>query len=361
MYSANVPISMIASSFSISSHVVSDVISESEYIILAQAFDWTKVMDSFDKVGFEKTKTKFNISSSVLAYIASRRGTLWVKESGKIKWTNEPTFIIDMWESENLTARKIASVLNVSTPVVERVLRSAGVEGLANKTDARVFRKPYRMNEHAFESINDEASAYWLGFLFADGSVEESNAVSIALNICDEEHIKKFAAWLDTDVRFTYRSRTNPSGSESKSVRIKVSSSKIKNNLIRLGCIPNKTYNMTFAPELKDDLVRHFIRGLIDGDGHVAVGYTSKSRPNSVKTTVNLAGHKVIIDYVHEQIKRRLGFSGRVAAMPNYFTCTYHAESAKSIIRWLYQDAEVFLDRKQKRYLDLIELEKERS
>ena len=40
------------------------------------------------------------------------------------------------------------------------------------------------------------------------------------------------------------------------------------NDLINLGCIPNKSL-ILLPPKLKDEFISHFIRGYFDGDGSI--------------------------------------------------------------------------------------------
>ena len=52
------------------------------------------------------------------------------------------------------------------------------------------------------------------------------------------------------------------------SYKLEVNSSKMANDLINLGCVPNKSL-ILLPPNLTDKFISHFIRGYFDGDGSI--------------------------------------------------------------------------------------------
>lgn len=117
---------------------------------------------------------------------------------------------------------------------------------------------------NVMDNINDEKTAYWLGFLFADGFVDKNrNRVRLDLNIDDEAHIDKFIKFLDTNYKKHYTKIYNTVG-------IQIDNGKLKNNLIKNGCIPLKSKIDTSIPEHilnNEKLFWNFVRGIFDGDG----------------------------------------------------------------------------------------------
>ena len=49
----------------------------------------------------------------------------------------------------------------------------------------------YPRNSNYFTNIDSSEKAYWLGFMYADGTVS-SKTNTIALGLKDEEHVEKF-------------------------------------------------------------------------------------------------------------------------------------------------------------------------
>lgn len=56
-------------------------------------------------------------------------------------------------------------------------------------------QRKYPLNESIFQVIDDEATAYWLGFLAADGYIYK-DALSLRIASTEIEHIQKFRGWI---------------------------------------------------------------------------------------------------------------------------------------------------------------------
>lgn len=64
-------------------------------------------------------------------------------------------------------------------------------------------------NRYIFENIDNEEKAYWLGFLYADGSVGSTDyRVELGLAEKDLEHIKKFKNFIGLDNKISYRPKS---------------------------------------------------------------------------------------------------------------------------------------------------------
>lgn len=114
-----------------------------------------------------------------------------------------------------------------------------------------------------FETIDTEEKAYWLGFLYADGTISsKENKIELGLAEKDLTHIQKFRTFIGISNKICYRE-------SSKSYRFSFRSYKCKQDLINKGCVPNKSLILTFpsASQVPIALLKHFIRGYFDGDG----------------------------------------------------------------------------------------------
>lgn len=142
--------------------------------------------------------------------------------------------------------------------------------GLKSK-DASTFHKKYKLNESYFETIDTEEKAYWLGFLYADGNVFVNNdghkqaIVTLGLKNTDREHVNKFREAIQSNAVIR-------DGDHGMTI-LRVNSKKMTDDLIKLGCVPNKTLKITFPSEkqVPEHLQRHFIRGVFDGDGCISL------------------------------------------------------------------------------------------
>jgi hypothetical protein len=140
--------------------------------------------------------------------------------------------------------------------------------------------RKYNFNEYFFNELN-EKSSYWLGFLYADGSVRmkdgKSGELRVKLKDTDKEHIEKFLKDIECD-------KPIKCGVEGKSkfCSVTVYSNLLVTRLFDLGCVNNKTQKIRL-PKFSEPFMSHFIRGYFDGDGSIS---KVKNRPNSFNVSI---------------------------------------------------------------------------
>lgn len=125
--------------------------------------------------------------------------------------------------------------------------------------------------------IDTEQKAYLLGFLFSDGCITKGNTVRISL--VDKEIIDKLA------IEFPFFNTGSFDFSiYHKNNKIQYSlvkqNSKLYQDLTNHGLIERKSTensNLLILPNLKNELMNHFIRGYFDGNGSISI---PKTRPN---------------------------------------------------------------------------------
>lgn len=157
-------------------------------------------------------------------------------------------------------------------------------------------------NDNFFEVIDTEEKAYWLGFIMADGNMyERSNPIgsrytlSIKLKSTDLEHLEKFkqAIEYDGEIKIIASKRRD---TETFGAEIRINSFKMCTDLIGHGIAPRKSGKECIPKTIPNELAVHFIRGFIDGDGHIG-GSMAKGRvarvcvDSSSKTVVNQIAH----------------------------------------------------------------------
>ena len=127
----------------------------------------------------------------------------------------------------------------------------------------------YVLNENVFTNIDTEEKAYWFGFIFADGSISVSctkqHILQIKLKADESFFLEMFREFMETDRPIKFGESENRFG-KVKFCYISISSKKIVDDLIKNGLQFRKS-NIAIFPNIKEDLIRHFIRGYIDGDG----------------------------------------------------------------------------------------------
>lgn len=138
------------------------------------------------------------------------------------------------------------------------------------------INRKYTLDQTFFDSINTEAKAYFLGLLWADGSISKSakrcsanNRLQISQKIDDINQLHNLQKALKSNY-LLYTSTTNNSYSKNhKIATLSINSVYLVNKLESLG-VYNKE-NRTSIPKLPNNLIHHFIRGYFDGDGCLSI------------------------------------------------------------------------------------------
>lgn len=176
-----------------------------------------------------------------------------------------------------------------------------------------------------FVNIDTAEKAYWLGYIFADGSVREGKMI---LCLKDYEPVAAFKKAIKSDHKLiTYDRLDKRTEKTYVSNVINVTSRQFVIPLIAMGVFHTASKNYPFPP-IEDRFVSHFLRGLFDGDGSVVI------KDRTVRVSL-IASHK-ILDKV-DQVLERLGAPKR----KRYSVTTNNLEIAKV---HLYRDGEAFLD-----------------
>lgn len=171
----------------------------------------------------------------------------------------------NLWE-EGKKGLEISSELGLPIHYVRKIL--------SNVESYSVFT--YSYNKDFFEKIDTEEKAYWLGFLYADGNVSsdsssrKNNRISLKLSKKDKEHLKKFKRDINSNHPIKEQT-TILNNKEFETVHIRICGDKLKQDLIRLGCTPNKTFTTKFPTHEQVPIEHkpHFVRGYFDGDGWI--------------------------------------------------------------------------------------------
>ena len=214
-----------------------------------------------------------------------------------------------------------------------------------------------------FNVIDTEEKAYWLGFIFADGyiSYSEKNmkkgqlattyCTGIKLQWSDKEHLKKFNKSINGNYK-VFKEISHPDGFRKKiteAAKILVYSQQMYNDLNKY-FDRDKTYTAKF-PDIRDDLIRHFIRGYFDGDGC----FTLTDRTFDIEFLgASREFHEGLLNVLN---KNNFKFTVR-SKVNKYDTEMYHIhinrnEDRYNFLNWIYKDCNIYLDRKYKKYLNV--------
>ncbi|MHA2184398.1 MAG: hypothetical protein ACXAAI_05290 [Promethearchaeota archaeon] len=215
---------------------------------------------------------KTKITNKVLSLLISNNEKLITY--AKKNYARIPNYQISLQELSNYKAnlRKNLKKLSInSILLIEKYIRLNNPRKGPNK----IYKFHPRFNLHYFKDINTKEKAYWLGFIYADGSISykagrkrkhnRNLRFRFGLNAKDTDSINA--------VDFLAKNL----GLESKFVNIKTNglygfeivSDELVNHLVRHGLIigKRKTYQIELPPLISYELLLAFLLGFFDGDG----------------------------------------------------------------------------------------------
>lgn len=262
---------------------------------------------------------------------------------GVIAWTDEQVaYIIDKYINENYTLKQLGQEFGCSYATIRNLLNKHHIQSRGNK-------QGYPRNEYYFNKIDTEEKAYWLGFFYADGCVH-SNNYEISVNITDKEHVEKFRQTIGAvNHKIT---ETKDSRFENAKIlyQFTIKDKQLHTDLIKWGCIPQKSLVIEKIPNIPRDYVSHFIRGYFDGDGslHYLKG-TNNYRISFVGTQKFLTE---IQKELQTNVSLQYGNAGKA-----YTLQIAGRKQVERILKYIYQDSteQTRLDRKYQTYLNCLE------
>ena len=217
--------------------------------------------------------------------------------------------------------------------------------------------KKYVVNENYFEEIDNEEKSYWLGFLYADGYVRMKNnrsgELKLKLKRSDKNHVELFRNCIGSNHKITdgigkviVSGRTYTSEYSSLSIY----NTKLVKDLIKHGCTNKKTFTITF-PELREDLIRHFIRGYFDGDGCISdikpKKYKSNEKYLNKYFTFSIVSNKIFIKQMLN-IFDKMNILCSIQIYDNYdILCSYDKLSILNMKEYIYNKSNIYLNRKK--------------
>jgi hypothetical protein len=129
------------------------------------------------------------------------------------------------------------------------------------------FRRIYSCRHDFFDTIDGEEKAYWFGFIAADGCVHE-NRLRISLSAKDADHLRRIRAAMESTRPVRVGPPPKSAYPNSPGVAtLAIRSDRLIGGLARAGVGPRKSLTLRWPEDLPEGLIRHFLRGYVDGDG----------------------------------------------------------------------------------------------
>lgn len=247
--------------------------------------------------------------------------------------------ILDLYAAGHST-RDIGTLLGHGKSTINAVIEANG---------GMLRHPPECGNPGYFAPVDTPEKAYWLGFISADGCIvttarhPEGSHLAVQLAELDIEHLSKLKGALGATG--SVRLGTQGAIGRRKARRfgtLDVYSRELTDSLVALGITPRKS--TTMEPwDGPADLMPHYWRGMVDGDGSLA-------RKSEGLWTMFLCGSEACVRAFKAWAHEVCGTN----AEPYFKTgCWYVSISGRhqvpALVSALYRDAPVSLDRKQER------------
>lgn len=234
----------------------------------------------------------------------------------------------------------IEQELGLTRKTIRELIKTTDLD-YRDKSDQAHIRYETKIDHNAFDELTPEV-LYWIGMLYSDGHItEKENSIELTLHNNDIEHLEKFKEFLKSD-------RDIKPGNGDCS-RVRVNSKRIKDRLIELGFIHNKSTSI--IPHEKLKYSKDFWRGVVDGDGGV-YNYSKNKGTDSVFLCGTLA---TMFDFI-TFCSKELGIKDKYPIEcpgKNLFSIQYYGKSAAKVATLLYKDSTIFLERKYNEYINI--------
>lgn len=197
---------------------------------------------------------------------------------------------------------------------------------------------------NTFHNIDTHEKAYWLGFMCADGNVNESKfGLELQINLEDLNHLIKFKNFLKSTNEIHYKKIKN----KYFSCRIAANNKILYDDLISLGCVPNKSLVLKFPgyDKVPKEFIYSFILGYFDGDG--CLSYRKLPKSDIIKPGITIAGTKEFLLGIVNEFD---SLDYHIYQSRNIYILQIKTKSIEYFLNTIY-NCPIHLDRKYYRYI----------
>lgn len=277
--------------------------------------------------------------------------------------------ITKIWTNEDLIKFKELYPFNKTKELSLIFNRTVG--SLSDKANELGLYKN-KFNERYFDSIDSPDKAYWIGFIWCDGSVihrirddgrSEYN-IKISLTDSDKSHLEKFLDCIDGNY-YSVKIYNSKSGykKDNKESRVFITNQYFGKLLIdKYGIFSNRHDATKLLNEIPKEYQRDFIRGIIDADGSFSHYWIDNNKKEKHSIGIGgsdtlLLGAKKILEENGLIIEKERSFNKRHKEEGRDFGYSILNITGKPqvlrILDWIYKDSNIYLDRKYNKYLNI--------
>jgi hypothetical protein len=240
---------------------------------------------------------------------------------------------INYYNQNNIGIKKCAKMFNLTPSFLFKYLKQYS-------TTRQSTWNTVTFKSDIFDVVDTEEKAYWLGFSFADGYISDKGQYELSLAAKDHSHLLKFGEFIGNKDKVKLKDNR---------CRCFISNKHLCDVLDSYGHTPRKSLTLKF-PDLSifksKDLVKHFIRGYIDGDGCIGI-YKNTAKISILGT----------LDFLNT-INKILPNEGniRLPKDKNQYVLESYGPKACNNLKFLFKDSTIYLDRKYAKYQDICRL-----
>lgn len=213
------------------------------------------------------------------------------------------------------------------------------------------------INQNYFKQIDTEEKAYFLGLIYADGNIT-GNIFQILLAEEDSNVLEILKNSIKPSSKLYYYDRKNIKWKNCK--RFSIHNKTIVSDLQNWGVIERKTYKTLTIPKIDKMLIKHFIRGFLDGDGFISFtesnyrkkdGYTNYT----VRKVIGFTNSsKKLLEEISNFLVKELNIdegkfyntNGTGSTINSYSLWFFRNKDLIKIIDYLYKDSTIYFSRK---------------
>ena len=269
--------------------------------------------------------------------------------------------LIAKYETGKYLCSDLSTEFQVSRPAISIQFKKRGIK--LNKHRARTNRK-YTLNEQYFDVIDTQEKAYFLGFLYADGTnCKNGRRVDLTLAEEDKEILEKLAVLVDSNKPLIRVKIKDKQPTRQDQFCFSMNGTRISQRLTDLGCMNNKTFKLKFPTkeQVPEHLRRHFIRGYFDGDG--GISFTMPPSRNCMVYKISITSTQDMLNSIKYLIQKDLLIN--ISIRPSYAPKRdkkiimeldiVGRKQVMAFLDWMYKDANISLQRKFNKYREMQE------
>jgi transposase-like protein len=276
-----------------------------------------------------------------------RRNNIDIRDQRKTTDEQEEQLIAEYLDGGTLDT--VSENWGIERTTVQHILIRHGVDRHPCSVPTHV------LDEHIFDCIDNEVSAYLLGQVYADGCVMMDKAtLSIGLSEKDHDYLEMLRGLYGTDFDIKVSSVKNyRGGKNTDACRLSMYSRHMAQTLFDLGIVARRGKFCNTLPKMHPSVYNHFIRGFYDGDG--SIDCRTASNRITPHLRVRFLGQVDILSWIRDLLADELGTSRnkKISQKPGIMGIEYCGGIVGyKVASWIYNDATICMKRKHDKYIE---------